>query len=80
MMIFSWEAQSICQVICTKFNVPENGCVSFWSQYSKAIIQKLNKKRSDVSNAMRKAFKGKCCINDFELFSLSFYSFHQFSD
>ena len=59
MMIFSWEPQSICQVICTKFNVPKNGRVSFWSQYSKPIIQKLNKKRSDVSNAMRKAFKGK---------------------
>lgn len=44
MMIFSWEAQSICQVICTKFNVPKNGHVSFWSQYSKAIIPKLNKK------------------------------------
>ena len=58
MMIFSWEAQSICQVVCTKFNVPKNGRVSFWSQYSKTIIQKLNKKRSDVSNAMRKAFKG----------------------
>ena len=78
MMIFSWEVQSICQVICTKFNVPKNGCVSFWSQYSKAIIQKLNKKRLDVSNAMRKAFKGKCCIIDFVFFSLSFYSSHQF--
>ena len=59
MMIFSWEAQSICQVVCTKFNVPKNSRISFWSQYSKTIIQKLNKKRSDVSNAMRKAFKGK---------------------
>ena len=58
MMIFSWEAQSICQVVCTKFNVPKNGRVSFWLQYSKTIIQKLNKMRSDVSHAMRKAFKG----------------------
>ena len=35
MMIFSWEAQSICQVVCTKSNVPKNGRVSFWLQYSK---------------------------------------------
>lgn len=58
MMNFSWEAQSICQVVCTKFNVPKNGHVGFWSQYSKTIIQKLNKMRSDVSHAMKKAFKG----------------------
>lgn len=62
MMIFSWEEQSICQVVCTKFNVPKDGRISFWAQYSKTIIQKLNKKRSDVSNAMRKAFKGKYLI------------------
>ena len=59
MMIFSWEAKSICQIICTKFNVPKNGSINFWSTYSKHIIQKLNKKRFDVSIAMKKSFKGK---------------------
>ena len=60
MMIFSWEENSICQIVCTKFNVSKNNRVSFWTKYTKYIIQKLNKKRSDVSNAMRKSFKGKC--------------------
>ena len=73
MMLFSWQAQSICQVVCNKFNVPRNEHVRFWSMYSKTLIQKLNKKRSDVSNAMKRAFQGKCTFLMYSFEKLSNY-------
>lgn len=59
MIAFSWESKSLCQIVCNKFQVNKIEQTRFWSVYSKFISQKLNKKRSEISNIMRKAFKGK---------------------
>ena len=59
MIAFSWEKNSLCQTVCTKFKVARLEQTMFWSYYQNTINQKLNKKRSEVSNAMRKSFKGK---------------------
>ena len=59
MIAFSWEATSICQIVCDKFKVSKFEQTQFWSIYSNRICQKLNKKRSEVSNGMRKVFKCK---------------------
>jgi len=59
MIAFSWEKASLCQTVCTKFKVARLEQTMFWSYYQNTINQKLNKKRSEVSNAMRKSFKGK---------------------
>ena len=61
MLAFSWEKKSICQLICEKFKVDRMEQTIFWSYYQNTINQKLNKKRAEVSNAMRKAYKGMYC-------------------
>ena len=55
---FSRDAQSLCQIVCNELNIPLNDQEQFWMIYAKTVEQKLNKKRSDVSNAMKKTFKG----------------------
>ena len=59
MMMFSKDARSLCQFTCTKFNVTKEYQSNFWSMYSKYIPKFLNKKRADVSNALKKHFQGK---------------------
>src|SRR5687767_3380493 len=59
MVAFSWNEYSLCQMVCKHFQVTKIEQIQFWSVYSKCINQKLNKKRSEISNIMRKAFKGK---------------------
>ena len=44
MIAFSWEADSICQIVCEKFKVSKFEQTQFWSIYSNCISQKLNKK------------------------------------
>jgi len=66
MMMYSQNPRSLCHLFCTKFNVQGTNQGIFWSTYSKVIIKALNKKRSDVTNAMKQAFKG----NIFELLFL----------
>ena len=61
MLAFSWDKKSICQLICEKFKVARMEQTIFWSYYQNSINQKLNKKRAEVLNAMRRAFKGMLC-------------------
>lgn len=65
-MAFTSDENSICQYLCNFFNVPHPERDHFWMIYAKHVEKKLNQKRSDVSNAMKKTFLGKytCkCIN-----------------
>jgi hypothetical protein len=55
---FSSAPKSLCQVVCKKFNVSPHNQESFWNNYGNLIEKTLNRKRSDVSNLMKKAFKG----------------------
>ena len=59
MIAFSWEEDSVCQMVCKDFKVDKLEQTRFWSIYSKCISQKLNKKRAEISNLMQKAFKGR---------------------
>jgi hypothetical protein len=54
---FSSAPKSLCQVVCKKFNVYQHNQETFWMMYSNLIEKKLNQKRSDISNLMKKAFK-----------------------
>jgi hypothetical protein len=62
MIAFSWSPQSLCQIVCKKFQVDRMEQTRFWSIYSKLISQKLNKKRSEISNIMHKSFKSKSVL------------------
>ena len=42
-----------------KFKVTKFEQTQFWAVYNEHISQKLNKKWSEVSNAMQKVFQGK---------------------
>jgi len=69
MIEFSWDKNSICQIVCEKFGVSSFEQTFFWSCYKKTVSQKLNKKRAEICNAMRKIFKGMLlfdciCINN----------------
>ena len=44
MIAFSWEKNSLCQTVCTKFKVARLEQTMFWSYYQNTINQKLNKK------------------------------------
>jgi hypothetical protein len=59
LMQYSSESRSLCQVVCTKMSVEPKDKEGFWLMYSNIIEKRLNQKRSDVSNLMKKAFKGK---------------------
>ena len=61
LVAFSKQPQSLCSIVCSYFNVPDKDQEKekFWSVYYKHVEKKLNQKRSDVSNAMKKIFKGK---------------------
>ena len=67
MMLYKTDTRSLSYVACTYFKVQREDCSRFWSLYSKWIPKKLNKKRSDVSNSLKKLFKGKF------IFSIYFY-------
>jgi hypothetical protein len=59
LMQFSSAPKSLCQVVCKKFNLHQHTHQeTFWMRYSYLIAKKLNQKRSDISNVMKKAFKG----------------------
>ena len=58
---FSRNAQLLCQVVCNYLNISPNEHECFWMLYAKFVEQKLNQKRSDVSNAIKTTFKGKLC-------------------
>ena len=64
MMLHSQNLRSLCQLFCNKFNVQKSYQGTFWGIYSKTIVKAMNKKRLDVTNAMKQEFKGKF---DFEL-------------
>jgi hypothetical protein len=66
---YSIGRKSLCQVVCKHMNVVQSEQQVFWGQYSKVIEKKLNQKRSDVSNIMKKEFKGKKSICKMILFS-----------
>ena len=55
---FSTQSKSLCQVVCKHMNVHPNGQEGFWLNYSSIIEEKISQKRSDVSNLMKKTFKG----------------------
>ena len=59
MIAFSWDKMSLCQVVCSHFQVNTLDQTRFWAVYSKYISQKLNKKQAEISNIMKQAFKGK---------------------
>ena len=60
MMDFLRDPRSLIQVACSHFNVPKDYQHQFWAQYGKQWFSKfLNKKRADVSNAMKNSFRGK---------------------
>lgn len=65
-MAFKTE-ESVCKVICDYFNVPTNERERFWMIYAKFVERKLNQKRSNVSNGMKKSFLGmyKCSYLSF---------------
>ena len=44
MIAFSWEKNSLCQMVCTKFKVARLEQTMFWLYYQNTINQKLNKK------------------------------------
>ena len=67
---YSKDSKSLCQLICGGFKVKENEQHRFWSLYSKTVVQKLNKKRAEVSNAIWKLFKGK--LFNFKFISIAF--------
>ena len=75
MMMYSQNPRLLCHLFCTKFNVQGTNQGIFWSTYSKVIIKVLSKKRLDVTNAMKQAFKG----NIFELLYLYIHllTFHE---
>lgn len=58
MMDFSRDPRSLTQVACAHFNVPKDYQHRFWAQYGKNFSKYLNKKRADVSNAMKNSFRG----------------------
>ena len=59
LIAFSRDAQSLCQVVCNYLNIAEKVHECIWMIYARLVEQKLNHKRSDVSNAMKAMFKGK---------------------
>jgi hypothetical protein len=59
LMQYSSELRSLCQVVCKKMNIEPEDKEGFWLMYSNIIEKRLNQKRLDVSNLMKKAFKGK---------------------
>ena len=59
LIAFSTKAQSLCQFVCHHLSVPNNHQERFWSLYNKYVEKKLNQKRADVSNAIKKNFMGK---------------------
>ena len=52
MVAFSWNEYSLCQMVCKHFHVTKIEQIQFWAWFSKCINQKLNKKRSEISNIM----------------------------
>ena len=58
MIEFSSDTLSLCQYVCNNLGIPKRDQKQFWSNYSKHVEKKLNQKRADVSNAMKKTFKG----------------------
>ncbi|HEY9300210.1 MAG TPA: hypothetical protein VIQ31_28375 [Phormidium sp.] len=59
MMSFSWDPRSLSQVACNYFNVSKSYQHQFWAHYGRYFPRFLNKKRADVSNAMKYSFRGK---------------------
>ncbi|HEY9298456.1 MAG TPA: hypothetical protein VIQ31_19285, partial [Phormidium sp.] len=55
---FSSDTFSLCQYVCNHLGIPSNDQRQFWRNYAKHVEKKLNQKRADVSNAMKKTFKG----------------------
>ena len=55
---YSTHSKSLCQVVCKHMNVHPIGQETFWLTYSGVLENKLNQKRSDVSNLTKKTFKG----------------------
>ena len=45
MIAFSWDADSVCQMVCKDLKVDKIEQTRFWSIYSKCISPKLNKKK-----------------------------------
>ena len=66
MIEFSWDKNSICQIVCEKFGVSSFEQTFFWSCYKKTVSQKLNTKCAEICNAMRKVFKGN--LNLFNIY------------
>ena len=59
MIMFSKDSRSLCQLVCTMFNVTCAYQIAFWNANSKFIPRFLNKKHADVCNRMKKQFQCK---------------------
>jgi len=65
---------SLCQKVCTHLNITDEHQEHFWKLYSKVVVQKLNCKRSDVSTALKKVFRGKSSYNKGQIYKIMIYS------
>ena len=59
LILFSYDDRSLCQLVCRNFSVDQSQQILFWNGFSKYVGLNLNKKRTEVSNAMKKLLKVK---------------------
>ncbi len=56
---FKWEKESLCQFVCDGMNVLHEHKVQWWETNKDTVSVTLNRRRSDVSAQIKKAFMGE---------------------
>ena len=67
-MLFSTEPHSLCQVVCTQFNIPAAKQQQYWSLYHKLVAKAISTARNDVVAAMKKSFLQDECNDNYFMY------------
>ena len=63
-LLFTDDERSICIAVCNSCNVAEQDREWFWRKNRKEVVKKtLARKRTDVTNALKEEFMGKCWMD-----------------
>jgi hypothetical protein len=62
-LLFTDDERSICIAVCNSCNVAEQDREWFWRKNQKEVKKTLARKRTDVTNALKEEFMGKCWMD-----------------
>ena len=84
-LMWTQTPNSICHYVCTSMNVRPEYRERWWHHHQENVMKELNRKRSDVSSAMKKVFlskyswkhRGYDTMDDSVALTLSFVCYHR---